>query len=170
MPTNFMALFATLNSSGVPFVIVGGLASILHGVDRTTADVDIVLDLAAASVAGAIAALTDAGYRPMAPVNPADFADPMIRAEWQRDRGMKVFCMWDPENRRPTIDILVESVVPFEALSRDAIAITFHGTTLKVAAIHHLIDLKKHAGRPQDLSDIARLRKISGLEGSDERA
>jgi hypothetical protein len=161
MPTDFMSLFATLSATGARFVVVGGLASILHGVDRTTADIDVVVDLAADPLRGVLAALAAAGYRPMAPVDPADLADPAIRARWQRDQGMQVFSLWDSENRRPTVDILLTTPIPFETLLRDAVDMTFRGTTVKVASIGHLVQLKQHAGRPQDLIDIERLQRIA---------
>jgi hypothetical protein len=40
MPTDFIGLFTLLASSRVRFVVVGGLALLLHGLDRLTADVD----------------------------------------------------------------------------------------------------------------------------------
>jgi len=83
MPTDFMSLFALLTASGARFVIVGGLATVMHGVDRTTSDVDVVLDLATEPTRAALKALTEAGFRPVAPVNPADLADPMVRRRWQ---------------------------------------------------------------------------------------
>jgi hypothetical protein len=91
MPTDFMGLLAVLTAQGVRFVVVGGLASILHGVDRTTADIDVIVDLAADSVRTVIETLVREGYRPMAPVDPLSLADPAIRARWQRDHGMQVF-------------------------------------------------------------------------------
>lgn len=39
MPVDFLGLFSALNRDGVRYVLVGGLAAVLHGVDRITADV-----------------------------------------------------------------------------------------------------------------------------------
>jgi hypothetical protein len=50
MPTDFIGLFAILAAAQVRFVLVGGLALVLHGLDRLTADVDIVIDLSPESV------------------------------------------------------------------------------------------------------------------------
>lgn len=47
MPTDFIGLFAILAAARVRFVLVGGLALVLHGLDRLTADVDLVIDLSA---------------------------------------------------------------------------------------------------------------------------
>lgn len=42
--TGFGRIFSDLNSSGVRYVVIGGIALIRHGVVRATRDVDVVLD------------------------------------------------------------------------------------------------------------------------------
>jgi hypothetical protein len=46
MPTDFHDLFATLEARKLRYVVVGGLALVLRGVDRLTADIDLAVDLA----------------------------------------------------------------------------------------------------------------------------
>jgi predicted nucleotidyltransferase len=41
----FEPLFKALNDAGIRYVVVGGLAVVLHGHARLTADVDLVVDL-----------------------------------------------------------------------------------------------------------------------------
>jgi hypothetical protein len=41
MPTDFLSLFAVMNAAQVPYVEVGGLAMLLHGIDRVTGDIDV---------------------------------------------------------------------------------------------------------------------------------
>ena len=160
MPTDFVALFSVLTAARIRFVVVGGLAVLLHGLDRLTADVDLVIDLSSDATRDAVRALTEAGYRPLAPVDPAELADPDRRSEWQTQRGMQVFSFWDSTNSRPTIDVMLSSPVPFEELWTKAVAVPIAGTTVKVASIPHLLRLKQAAGRRQDLSDIERLRAL----------
>jgi hypothetical protein len=38
MPTDFLSLFAALNAARIPYVVVGGLAMLLHGIDRVTGE------------------------------------------------------------------------------------------------------------------------------------
>jgi hypothetical protein len=45
MPTDFIGLFSLLAAARIRFVVVGGLALLLHGLDRLTADVDLAIDL-----------------------------------------------------------------------------------------------------------------------------
>jgi hypothetical protein len=108
-----MNLFETLNAGGCSYVVVGGLALVLHGLGRTTTDVDVCLDFAADSLEAAIDSLTCSGYRLAAPVGAQELANPVSRTRWQRDNHMVVFSMWDSNNRRPTLDIMVDPAVPF---------------------------------------------------------
>ena len=160
MPTDFLGLFAVLAAARVRFVVVGGLALILHGLDRLTADVDLVIDLSTENVRDAVLALSNSGYRPMAPVNPTELADPARRHEWQTTRNMQVFSFWDSTNQRPTVDIMLDPVVTFDALWADAKTVTLGGYPLRVASIAQLILLKQVAGRPQDRADIERLKAL----------
>jgi hypothetical protein len=158
MPTDFIGLFALLAAAQVRFVLVGGLALVLHGLDRLTADVDLVIDLSAESAQAAVKALTAAGYRPLAPVDPLALADPVQRRKWQAERNMQVFSFWDSSNTRPTVDIMLSPEVPFGELWTAAATMDVGGHEVRVASIEHLIRMKSAAGRPQDAADIERLR------------
>jgi len=120
MPTDFRGLFATLEARKLRFVVVGGLALLLHGVDRLTAGIDLAVDLTPGAAASMISTLLAAGYRSAAPVDARLFADPATRAAWRRERGMQVFSLWDAIGTRPTIDRFTDSVIPFEDLWKDA--------------------------------------------------
>lgn len=52
----------TLDRLGVPYLIGGSLASSLHGIPRSTQDVDIVAELTQSHVAGLVGALHDSFY------------------------------------------------------------------------------------------------------------
>ncbi len=158
MPTDFIGLVAILAAARIRFVLVGGLALVLHGLDRLTADVDLVIDLSADSAQAAVQALTGAGYRPLAPVDPIALADPEQRREWQTVRNMQVFSFWDSSNTRPTVGIMLSPEVPFEELWTAASLMSIGGHEVRVASVEHLIWMKATAGRPQDLADIERLR------------
>jgi hypothetical protein len=156
MPVDFIGLFTLLAVARVRFVVVGGLALLLHGLDRLTADVDLVIDLSTDATRDAVLALT--GYRPMAPVDTMALADPVQRAEWQTLRGMQVFSFWDSTNERPTVDIMLAPVVSFTELYAEASVVSIGDTEVHVASIPHLIRMKEAAGRAQDLTDLERLR------------
>ena len=81
------AIANTLNAAAVRYLIAGGLAVVAHGYVRFTADLDVIIDLEPANVGRAVAALSQLGYQPRAPVGLSEFADPKKRAMWVREKG-----------------------------------------------------------------------------------
>jgi hypothetical protein len=153
-------IFEALNTGGVRFVVVGGVAVVLHGHARLTADLDLAVDLSPAAAGAAIAALVGLGLRPRAPVDPSGFADPVARAQWMREQGMRVFSMWDPSNPMLSVDLFVENPIGFGELWGGSEVVDLGELSVHVASIPDLIRLKRMAGRPQDLGDIEALEAI----------
>ncbi len=156
----FEPLFKALNDAGIRFVVVGGLAVVLHGHARLTVDVDLVVDLDEEQARKTIETLVRMGLRPRVPVNPRDFAARSVRDGWIRDRGMQVFTMYDPSNPMRVVDLFVTHPIPFEELWSRSREFELRDTTVRVASIPDLIHLKRLAGRQQDRSDIEQLEAI----------
>ena len=57
MPELLEPIFDALNRADVRYVVVGGLATVLHGYARLTADVDLIVDLVPAEARKTIAAI-----------------------------------------------------------------------------------------------------------------
>ena len=160
MPTGFLSLFALMNAAQVPYVVVGVLAMLLHGIDRVTGDIDLVIDLAPGPSTDLVTTLINAGYRSFAPVDPALLANEAIREQWRLERGMEVFSLWDSTNRRPTVDVLLACPIPFTKLLNDSVIVTLGAVQIRVASIAHLMDMKQQTARPRDLEDVERLRLL----------
>ncbi|HET6602677.1 MAG TPA: DUF6036 family nucleotidyltransferase [Xanthomonadaceae bacterium] len=158
-------IFHALAQADARYVVVGGLAVILHGHLRATRDLDLVISLEQANCAKALRALSGIGLRPRLPVPMEAFSDPSIREQWHRDRNMEVFQLWDPANEERSVDLFVHEPIDFEELYGAAVTRELHGVPIRVAAIHHLIRMKRLAGRPRDLDDIAALRQIAAETG-----
>ena len=163
-------IFKALNTAGVRYVVVGGLAVAMQGHARFTADVDLVVDLEEGPAARAIEALSAMNLKPRAPVNPLDFASKEIRDSWIRERGMQVFCLYDPSDPIRVVDLFVSHPMPFDELWARSEEIALSGVTVRVASIPDLIRMKRESGRSEDLSDIehleAILRERKGREGA----
>jgi Nucleotidyl transferase AbiEii toxin, Type IV TA system len=159
----FEEIFAALNASGTRCVIVGGVAVNLHGHQRFTQDLDIVIDLEPAR------ARRRRSRRSRLPVRITDFADAETRERWIRERQMVVFQMYD-EGRRLTVDVFVRYPLPFEELWSEASEIMLPQSRVRIASIRHLIHMKREAGRPQDLADVSALETILDLLTDDRAA
>ena len=156
----FEPVFSALNGAGVRYVVVGGLAVVLHGHPRLTADVDIVLDLEPVSARKAMEALKAIGLKARAPVDPTAFADPLQRESWIADKGMMVFNLYCPGVPLLSLDLFVRDPIPFEQLWSRSKTIDLGGAKIQVASIDDLIAMKRAAARPQDLLDIEALEAL----------
>jgi predicted nucleotidyltransferase len=153
-------IFQQLNGRNVRYVVVGGLATVLHGFPRLTADVDLVIDLEPEEARRAVQALVDLGLRPRAPVEPMQFADRETRESWLREKGMRVFSFFDSKNPLRVVDLFAQEPIPFEQLWARAEVLKVGQASARVAALEDLIALKRLAGRPQDLIDVDVLERI----------
>lgn len=156
----FLPVFRALAENDVRYVLVGGLAVVLHGHARMTADIDLVVDLEPAAARAAIGCLSRLGLVPRISEPAERFADPRARREWTEQKGMKVFSLVDPANPLRAVDLFAEHPLPFSDLWRDSLLLHLRSVPVRVASIPHLIELKRRAGRPVDRLDIEALERL----------
>ncbi|MGH7719595.1 MAG: nucleotidyl transferase AbiEii/AbiGii toxin family protein [Gemmatimonadaceae bacterium] len=155
------AICGALNGAGVRYLIAGGIAVNAHGYVRLTNDVDLVVRLDAANVLGAFRALEGIGYRPTAPVRAEEFADPIVRQEWIRDKRMQVLSLWSDQHRETGVDLFVTEPFGFdEEYDAAFIGELSPGLVVRVVRLETLIRMKEAAGRPRDVDDVQHLRWI----------
>jgi predicted nucleotidyltransferase len=158
----FERVFEALNHSGARYVVVGGVAVNLHGFQRLTQDLDLVIELTEDGSSRALQALASLGYAPHLPVSLADFANAATREKWIRDRHMVVFPMYD-DRQHMTVDIFTRYPIDFEELWSAAITVALSRTNVRVASLDHLIRMKRETGRPMDVIDVEALEEIRRL-------
>lgn len=159
----FGDLFRILDSSGTRYVVVGGVATVLHGHARLTADLDLVVDLDPKPARRLIETLVKAGFQSRLPVDPLDFADPEARKQWIEEKHVTVFTMSDPQNPLRSIDLFVSHAIEFEGLWQRAERMTIEGTGVPVASIPDLVRLKEVAPGERHREDIEKLLEIEQL-------
>ena len=156
-----VALVRDFNAAGVRYLIVGGLAVFAHGFRRTTQDIDLVFDFAPENVEKSMAILGRHGYRPRAPVSFAQFADPDMRRRWIEETDLIVLSLWNPSQPTNEIDVLVAEPFDIPAAWRQAMwGEIAPGTAAAFVDRERLLAMKRLAGRPQDLVDIAELERL----------
>ncbi|MCC7460802.1 MAG: hypothetical protein IT286_05815 [Proteobacteria bacterium] len=154
MITPYEQIFEELNKENVRFILVGGLAVVLHGHQRLTADVDLVIQLQKTNLENAIRALKKLDYRPRPPVPFEQFADQAIREAWIEEKGLMVFSLHSSKLKDVEIDLFVKEPFDFEKALQRSEKIQFDHSHAHIASIDDLIELKKKAGRPVDVEDI----------------
>jgi hypothetical protein len=166
--TDFERIFAALEAAGARYLVVGGVAVVLHGHPRFTADLDLVLALDAANVSKAIRALESLGYRPRAPVALAEFASAETRARWIEEKDLVVLSLWSPSFPATELDLFASEPFAFEPAYARALRADLGSVVATVAALPDLIALKRSAGRPQDLEDVRALEALVNDSGGQD--
>ena len=157
----FAEIFRELAKEDVRYVIVGGIAVNLLGVPRFTADLDLIVALERKNIQKFAKCMTKLGFKPKVPVTAEMFADPKNRENWIKEKNMIVFSFWRPDHPYEVIDVFVKEPIPFKELWSKREKVSLENIKIPVISIGHLIQLKKQAGRLQDVSDIEALNKLS---------
>lgn len=143
---DLLILFADLN---VDFVIVGAYALAFHGAPRASGDIDLFVRASPSNAERVFSALARFG----APLEAAG-----VRAADFAQRG--AVCQIGLPPRR--IDVLTEiSGVTFEEAWTSSVTVEVEGRRVGIIGRATLLKNKQAAGRPQDIADVARLRRIS---------
>ena len=156
----FESLFRQLQDRKVDYVVVGGVAVVMHGAVRMTADLDLIVALNEKNILNFVAVMKEAGFRPKVPVPAEALASAADRDLWMREKGMRVFSFYHPAEMISLVDVFIDEPLPYDALKRAAVVMRMDDVEIPVASRADLIQLKKLAGRPQDLEDIKALEAL----------
>jgi len=164
----FLLPLKKLKADGVDFVIVGGLAVVLHGHMRLTMDIDLAVSLSDDNIAKLVKSLTELGYEPRIPVTLEDFAKPALRNDWITNRNMKALNLWRPPDPFSSLDLVIALPMAFDDLLSSSDSVVLEEVAFEVASIPHLIQMKEIAGRDTDRGDIMALIEIEKLRNEEE--
>jgi len=156
-------VFRELNKNKIKYVVAGGVAVVLHGVIRMTADVDLFVGLSEKNLLKFVEVLSGMGYRPKIPVKALDFVDASKREKWRKEKGMQVFSFFHLTRGYDLIDVFVYEPIKFNRAYKERKIINAKGLKIPIVSLKHLKELKRLSGRPQDLSDIKALEEIERL-------
>lgn len=159
MTSDFLETLNVLHDHRVDFVIVGGVAAVLHGGSRVTFDLDVVPSLTPESWQSAVDLLWERGARPRIPEPLERIRDVEQVRRWRREKGMLAL-NFRTSDGSTEVDLLVGESDAFDELKERAVEVKVDRRTFFVASIDDLISMKQRAGRPQDLLDITELRNI----------
>ena len=71
----YLELLKAMEDKGIRYVVVGGVAVVLHGFVRATMDLDLVVSLESSNALKFLELVKGLGYRPKMPVPLEQFAD-----------------------------------------------------------------------------------------------
>lgn len=158
-------IFQAFQKQKVKYVLVGGIAVNLLGAMRSTADLDILVEMSDDNLKKIVQILKKQGYKVKQPVDPMKIADKKTREDWIKNKHMKAFNFYKEEELKE-VDMVIESPVSFEEAEKSVVRIKVDNLTLPVISIDKLIEMKQKTGRSIDKLDIEELTRIKKLKKS----
>jgi hypothetical protein len=157
----FKNLFLALNEESVKYLVAGGIAVNLYGIERATADIDIVLKVDEKNLSKFVRVAKKLGLQPRLPLALDDLINGEKRKSWIVDKDMVVYSLYDAKNPFFLLDIFVEEPFNFEEVYEKRKNIEFENTVIPLVPIKALIAMKENSDRPQDKADVFYLKKIA---------
>jgi predicted nucleotidyltransferase len=149
-------LLATIDRHGVRYVVIGGLAAILHGAPHVTTDVDIVPDEDRSNLERLSAALKELNARIRVTGEPDGIpfdhsAESLARVQ-----------IWNLVTDRGNLDLTFVPIGTrgYADLVRDAEPMSVRGIQVPVASLADVIRSKEAAGRERDRLVLPTLRRL----------
>ena len=162
MDNHLKNILTTLSKKEVKFVVCGGVALALHGIERVTMDIDISVSMDRENLQELISTLKELGMTPRAPIPAESLLDPVKRKIIAEEKGALVFTFIDTENPYKQVDIFLERDDLYSHLVKDAVAVQIQDVMINIISIENLIDMKKEIKPPRgkDIHDIDELQKL----------
>jgi len=155
-------LIADLAVAEVEFVLCGGVACVLHGVERVTMDVDVRVPDDEANYHRLIGVFQARGMVPRIPEPMHWLCDAARRQAWVKEKDALVWTAQSPDGIEQ-IDVFLSYPVAWSDLVRDAKVVTVRGHSVRISSREHLILAKRQVNPPRrkDLRDIEDLEALS---------
>lgn len=154
---NTEEMLRRLTAGGVDFVVIGGIALVLSGSARMTRDLDIVF----ATDGGNLKALGGVLVALNAQLREIEEDVPFVPDD-KTLRNVQLLTLTTSEG---WLDVHreVDGMPSYDALRRRAERLSLGDFSVLVASADDMIAMKRAAGRPQDLADLAEWEAIKRL-------
>jgi len=153
-------ILSELAQAKVEFIVGGGVACVLHGVERLTMDVDLAVLMAAPNLRAFLVVMERLRLRPRVPVPPEALLDPAEIRRITDDRHALVFTFLDPDAPVRQVGIFLRADLSYGALLPDSEWIDLSGFSVRALTRKRLLAIKLgiFPTRAKDSIDIEFLR------------
>lgn len=145
MLNQLKGVFASFHANNVRYIVIGGIAAIVHGVPRATFDLDILIEATEENAQRLLTALEEVGLGTASLISPAELTQHEITIFNDRVRV-------DVQTSTPGLD--------FKTGWANKQTINYQGQPFFVVNKEDLIASKRAAGRPVDMADVEALENL----------
>lgn len=162
MNNHLQSILKTLAQHQVDFVVCGGVAAVLHGVERMTLDIDISIDFSKENVRRFLVAINELELKPRMPL-PADvLLDQQRIDKIVSEKNALVFSFFDSKVPYKHLDVFLTKQFDYHVLTVDCDIVSIGTDQVKVVSVKRLLAMKKSIVplRDKDKLDIACLESL----------
>ncbi len=162
MRNRYRDLLVALTDAGADFVVAGGVAAVLHGVERSTLDIDLAVAFSKKSMDGFLGVMRQFGLTPRVPVSAEVLRDPQAVRDMVEQKNAIVFTFDDLQDPLWHVDVFLRDELAYGKLVGDSEYVTIAGRNVRILTKGKLLDLKRSIDPPRakDQLDIAELKRL----------
>lgn len=151
-----LSVLESVCRQNIPFVVVGGAAMALHGIPRSTLDIDIAVPSRTEVITRLFETAQQVGLK-SSETGTLELAEKpdLLTGQW---------ITFEDSEGCQLLDVLLEDEPAFDGLSGRAVTRELGDQTLKVASLDDIEAMKRAVGRPIDISDIALINEVRRME------
>jgi hypothetical protein len=157
---HLIKLYRALQDHKVRYLLCGGLAINMYGVPRSTADMDVILEMSEENISNFMKAISGFGYKNTLPISLLELANETKRRRMIQERNLIAFSFYSTIYQFVTLDVLMDLPFGFEELWQRKQIRNSSSAEILLVSVEDLVALKTYSNREQDVLDIASLKKI----------
>ncbi len=153
-------ILCALAQADIEFIVGGGVACVLHGVERVTMDVDVAVQMQSDNFGRFLAVMNQLGLKPRVPISPDSLLDPRTVRMMVEEKHALVFSFIDPDRPFRHVDLFLKDDLSYASLINDVEWKELHGLRVRVVSRRRLLEIKQaiQPPRAKDVIDIEWLR------------
>ena len=158
-PEDLLEIARVLEANRVKWVLVGGMALVIHGGTTLTSDADFAVEKTLENLNALKIAFESIRARPLRAKDEGDF---------ELDNSILLAPFMHMKSDHGDIDLInrLPGIDSFDGLYRRAIVLNIEGVNVRVASIDDLIRMKRVSDRPKDQLHLVELQSLKDLTDS----
>ena len=138
-------IIKALNKSKIKYLVVGGIAVNLYGLNRLTRDLDLMIDISEKNLSKFVHLMNTLGFGTKLSVD-----------EWE---GKVAIAFRHQKDQSRQVDIFVKNPIDFSAAYGRRKILKLGKTKVSCISFDDLLEMKEISGRDRDLIDMGYLKK-----------
>lgn len=149
-------ILQALANENIEFIVGGGVAGVLHGVERVTMDLDVAVHMRSENLNPFLRVMKRLRLSPRVPIRPEALLDPKIIQMLITENHALVFSFVDPDRPIRHLDLFLKAELSYDSLLPDSEWIPFGPNRIRIINRKRLLAIKRSIQPPRakDVLDI----------------